>query len=131
MQRPFCTGNFQKNASIVVRTPKRTPKKYRVSQFCALSSFFYSQVANNYFVRAFETLAVGVLIKCDEYTDDSMNGVIFFRVAPHFKIDLMEMAIRADCKTLISLPAIQNVCNDIWNGDLEIFKFAMVCTLVS
>ena len=66
-------------------------------------------------------MACGVLNIFDSFSNDLINGVILLQNIPYFNLNCLEMAVEAKCLKFISLPSVQNLLTDIWNGKI-VFK---------
>lgn len=65
-------------------------------------------------------MACSVLTSIDNVTLDVINHVILLRKIPYYNRSCLELAVDAISLKFISLPAIQNLLNEIWMGNIEI-----------
>ncbi len=90
--------------------PSKLSRLYNSTLFLSLFCVFIQS--------KFEDLAIGVLETFDMNTDDWINGVILLRRCPYFNVNLLQMAVEADCKRFVAQSAVQNLLTYIWNGKL-------------
>ena len=64
-------------------------------------------------------MAIGVLNIFDLNSDDLMNSIILLEKIPIYKMDCLQMAVKAKCLKFVSLPAVQNLITEIWNGNMS------------
>ena len=55
----------------------------------------------------------------DRSSDDLANGIILLQKIPYYNLDCLQMAVEAECMDFLSLPSVQNLLTDIWNGKIE------------
>lgn len=74
-------------------------------------------------------MACEVLSIFDADSDDYMNGIILLQeVECYNNLNCLQMAVEADCIHFISMPAVQNMITNIWNGQIA-FKSSFSFTL--
>ena len=61
-------------------------------------------------------MAIGVLQTFDKNTRDIINDVLIIRYIPHMKMDVLELAVYCKCEEFVSMPIVQNVIKNIWEG---------------
>lgn len=72
-----------------------------------------------YLKSEFEEMSCQVLNIFDRSSDDLANGIILLQKIPYYNLDCLQMAVEAECMDFLSLPSVQNLLTDIWNGKIE------------
>lgn len=68
----------------------------------------------------FEDMACEVFDICDDLSIDFVNSIILLQKIPYYNINCLQMAYEAKCLKFISLPSVQTLLSDIWNGKMEV-----------
>ncbi len=65
-------------------------------------------------------MAYQVLDTIDNSTPDLINQILLLRKIPYYNRNCLELSVEAGSKKFVSLPAVQNLLNEIWLGNIEI-----------
>ena len=97
-------------------------RKIKIGVLDRLKFFLYFYLFFFIYTSEFENLAIGVLNIFDLNSDDLINSIVLLRQINIYGMDCLQMAVEARCLKFVSLPTVQILITEIWNGNLTMSK---------